>query len=111
MKDDRLIDVCSIIRIIFMVPIYAITSFLSIKFYKYAVYWMILQSAYQIVILISFYDLIKFALAPTLHDQTIYIQSLSPKIGCGLSVGSKNAPGIKIRARLESREAERSGLM
>jgi hypothetical protein len=62
-----------------MVPVYAITSFLSIFNFKYAIYWSFLQGVYQVAAFISFYDLLRFSIAPTLREQKEYFQQLTPK--------------------------------
>jgi Organic solute transporter Ostalpha len=62
-----------------MVPVNAITSICSVRFYRHALYWAIFQGSYQAVVLLSFYDLIRFSLAPTLREQKVHIQEISVK--------------------------------
>jgi hypothetical protein len=62
-----------------MVPVNAIASALSVRIYNQALYWAIFQGSYQAIVLLSFYDLIRFSLAPTLKEQKAHIQEISVK--------------------------------
>jgi hypothetical protein len=59
-----------------MVPVYGATSFLGILFFSYALYFSILQGVYQVVAIISFYDLLRYAIAPTLREQKVFFEHL-----------------------------------
>ena len=69
----------SIIRILFMVPIYATASFLSLKFYWHAVYYQVLSDCYEAFAISSFFALMCSYVAPSLHDQKEYFRGVHPK--------------------------------
>lgn len=62
-----------------MVPVYSTTSFLSYVLYKHAIYWSNLQGLYEVIALTSFYDLIRFSIAPSLHEQKQFFRKLAPQ--------------------------------
>lgn len=68
-----------IIRILFMVPIYALVSFLSIVFYQHSVYYEVLRDCYEAFAIASFFSLMCAYLAEDLHDQKQYFRSIKPK--------------------------------
>lgn len=68
-----------IIRILFMVPVYAAVSFLSYKYYTHSVYFEVLRDCYEAFAIASFFSLICHYIAPDLHQQKIYFRGLSPK--------------------------------
>ena len=68
-----------IIRILFMVPIYATVSFLSYLYYWHAVYYDVLEQCYEPFAIASFFTLMCVYIAPTLRDQKDYFRSLQPK--------------------------------
>jgi hypothetical protein len=69
---------CSIIRILFMIPVYAIASFFSFWFYWHAIYFQVISDCYEAFAIASFFSLLCHYLAPTLHDQKAYFRSLQP---------------------------------
>ncbi|KAF2100934.1 DUF300-domain-containing protein, partial [Rhizodiscina lignyota] len=68
-----------IIRILLMIPIYAIVSFLSYLFYKYAIYWEVIRDCYEAFAIASFFTLLCHYLEPTLHEQKNYFRRLQPR--------------------------------
>ena len=67
-----------IIRILLMIPIYAVVSFLSFLFYKHAVYFEVLRDCYEAFAIASFFTLLCHYVAPDLHQQKEYFRKLSP---------------------------------
>ncbi|EPE02247.1 hypothetical protein F503_01685 [Ophiostoma piceae UAMH 11346] len=65
-----------IIRILFMVPIYATASFLSIKFYWHAIYFQVISDCYEAFAISSFFGLLCSYIRPELHDQKNYFRDL-----------------------------------
>ncbi|MCJ1473997.1 hypothetical protein MMC13_002653 [Lambiella insularis] len=68
-----------IIRILFMVPIYSIVSFLSYVFYIHSVYFDVLRDCYEAFAIASFFALVCHYVAPDLHNQKDYFRGLKPK--------------------------------
>lgn len=68
-----------IIRILFMVPIYALVSFLSIVFYTHSVYYEVLRDCYEAFAIASFFSLMCGYIAEDLHAQKQYFRSIKPK--------------------------------
>jgi hypothetical protein len=58
-----------IIRILFMLPVYAIVSWISYKFYRHAIYWEVLRDCYEAFAIASFFTLMCAYLEPDLHEQ------------------------------------------
>ena len=69
----------SIIRVLFMVPIYSVVSFLSYYFYTRAVYFEVLRDCYEAFAIASFFSLLCAYVAPDLHDQKEYFRKVGPK--------------------------------
>ena len=69
----------SIIRVLFMVPIYSVVSFLSYYFYTRAVYFEVIRDCYEAFAIASFFSLLCAYVAPDLHDQKDYFRKLQPK--------------------------------
>ncbi|KAI0429385.1 DUF300-domain-containing protein [Xylaria sp. FL1042] len=67
-----------IIRILFMVPIYATSSFLSLWFYWHAVYFQVISEAYEAFAISSFFALMCHLVAPDLHEQKQYFRQMHP---------------------------------
>ncbi|KOS20487.1 Transmembrane protein 184-like protein [Escovopsis weberi] len=67
-----------IIRILFMVPVYSITSFMQIQWYWHAIYFNLLGSCIEAFVLASFYGLICHYCAPDLHTQKEFFRHLHP---------------------------------
>lgn len=68
-----------IIRILFMVPIYALVSFLSIVFYTHSVYYEVIRDCYEAFAIASFFSLMCAYLAEDLHNQKQYFRGIKPK--------------------------------
>lgn len=68
----------SIIRILFMIPVYSTVSFLSYYFYTHAIYYEVLRDCYEAFAIASFFTLLCHYIAPTLHDQKAYFRLLTP---------------------------------
>jgi len=69
----------SIIRILFMIPIYATVSFLSYLYYRHAIYFEVLRDCYEAFAIASFFTLLCHYLEPTLHEQKNYFRQLRPR--------------------------------
>ncbi|KAF2751462.1 DUF300-domain-containing protein [Sporormia fimetaria CBS 119925] len=68
-----------IIRILFMVPVYVIATFLSYVVYHHALYFDFIRDCYEAVALASFFTLLCHYVAPNLHDQKEYFRGVEPK--------------------------------
>lgn len=62
-----------------MVPIYSVSNFLSVVFYRYSVYFRILGNAYAAFALASFFGLICHYIAEDLHEQKNYFRTIKPR--------------------------------
>ncbi|KAL7627577.1 hypothetical protein AAE478_001770 [Parahypoxylon ruwenzoriense] len=67
-----------IIRILFMIPIYATSAFLCIYYYWHAVYFQVLSDCYEAFAIASFFALMCHYIAPDLHDQKDYFRNMRP---------------------------------
>ncbi|GAP82649.1 putative duf300 domain-containing protein [Rosellinia necatrix] len=67
-----------IIRILFMVPIYATSSFLSLWFYWHAIYYQVISEAYEAFAIASFFALMCHLVAPDLHEQKQFFRQMQP---------------------------------
>ncbi|KAI1323196.1 organic solute transporter Ostalpha-domain-containing protein [Xylariaceae sp. FL0255] len=67
-----------IIRILFMVPIYAVSSFLCLMFYWKATYFQVISEAYEAFAIASFFALMCHYLAPNLHEQKQFFRQMQP---------------------------------
>ncbi|KAI8220580.1 hypothetical protein K4K55_011490 [Colletotrichum sp. SAR 10_96] len=67
-----------IIRILFMVPVYAASSFLQLYYYWHAVYFQVMSDCYEAFAIASFFSLMCHYLAPDLHTQKEYFRNLHP---------------------------------
>ncbi|ERT02555.1 uncharacterized protein SPSK_00464 [Sporothrix schenckii 1099-18] len=65
-----------IIRILFMVPVYAAASFLSLRFYWHAIYFQVISDCYEAFAISSFFALLCSYVRPDLHDQKNYFRDL-----------------------------------
>ncbi|CAK7199739.1 hypothetical protein SEUCBS139899_002422 [Sporothrix eucalyptigena] len=65
-----------IIRILFMVPIYAAASFLSIRFYWHSIYFQVISDCYEAFAISSFFALLCSYIRPELHDQKNFFRDL-----------------------------------
>lgn len=68
----------SIIRILFMVPVYAVVSFLSLYYYRKSVYFTVLRDCYEAFAIASFFSLLCSYIADDLHDQKAYFREAEP---------------------------------
>lgn len=68
-----------IIRIIFMIPVYSVVSFLSYLFYRKAIYFEVLRDCYEAFAISSFFALLCHYIAPNLHEQKDYFRGIVPK--------------------------------
>lgn len=76
---DPLLTFPSIIRILFMVPVYAASSFLSFWFYWHAIYFQVISDCYEAFAIASFFALLCHYIAPDLHSQKEYFRSIQVK--------------------------------
>ncbi|CEJ90013.1 hypothetical protein VHEMI05824 [[Torrubiella] hemipterigena] len=67
-----------IIRILFMVPIYAISSFLQIQWYWHAIYFQVISDCYEAFAIASFFGLFCHYVAPDLHTQKDFFREMRP---------------------------------
>ncbi|KAF2791901.1 DUF300-domain-containing protein [Melanomma pulvis-pyrius CBS 109.77] len=68
-----------IIRILVMIPIYAVVSFLSYLYYHHAIYFELLRDCYEAFAIASFFTLMCHYIAPNLHEQKEYFRNVQPK--------------------------------
>ncbi|KAL2433399.1 hypothetical protein ABEF95_004086 [Exophiala dermatitidis] len=68
-----------IIRILFMVPVYAAVSFLSYYYYNHSVYFEVIRDCYEAFAIASFFSLLCAYVAPDLHQQKVYFRTITPK--------------------------------
>lgn len=68
----------SIIRILFMVPMYAISSYLQIQWYWHAIYFQVISDCYEAFAIASFFALLCHYVAPDLHGQKVFFRELRP---------------------------------
>ena len=73
------LTVTSIIRVLFMVPIYSVVSFLSYFFYTRAVYFEVIRDCYEAFAIASFFSLLCAYVASDLHDQKDYFRKIRPR--------------------------------
>lgn len=77
--EEILTGSCSVLRVIFMVPVYSIVSFLSVVYYRHAIYFHLLSDTYSAIAVSSGYALFAHYVAPDLHEQKQYFRSIQPK--------------------------------
>lgn len=68
----------SIIRILFMVPVYAISSYLQLQWYWHAIYFQVISDCYEAFAIASFFALLCHYVAPDLHSQKVFFRELHP---------------------------------
>ncbi|KAL2802224.1 organic solute transporter Ostalpha-domain-containing protein [Aspergillus granulosus] len=68
-----------IIRILCMIPIYALVAWLSTYYYKHAVYYDVLGDCYEAFTIAAFFALLCHYIAPDLHSQKDYFRGIQPK--------------------------------
>ncbi|KAL8408210.1 hypothetical protein RB594_006851 [Gaeumannomyces avenae] len=67
-----------IIRILFMVPIYATSSLLSLRYTWHAIYFQVMSDCYEAFAISSFFALMCHYVAPDLHEQKNYFRAMTP---------------------------------
>ncbi|KAM3542307.1 hypothetical protein ARSEF1564_004755 [Beauveria bassiana] len=67
-----------IIRILFMVPVYAVSSFLQIQWYRHAIYFQVISDCYEAFAIASFFALLCHYCAPDLHSQKDFFREMRP---------------------------------
>ncbi|KAG6002024.1 hypothetical protein E4U21_003566 [Claviceps maximensis] len=67
-----------IIRILFMVPVYAISSYLQLQWYWHAIYFQVISDCYEAFAIASFFALLCHYVAPDLHSQKVFFRELHP---------------------------------
>ncbi|KAL1889315.1 hypothetical protein Sste5346_008970 [Sporothrix stenoceras] len=65
-----------IIRILFMVPVYAAAAFLALRFYWHSIYFQVISDCYEAFAISSFFALLCSYIRPDLHDQKNYFRDL-----------------------------------
>jgi hypothetical protein len=68
-----------IMRILFVIPVYAWTTFLSYVFYRHTVYCELVRECYSAYAVASFFTLMCHYVAPNLHEQKDYFRNVEPK--------------------------------
>ena len=61
-----------------MIPVYATSSWLSLRFYWHAIYFQVLSDCYEAFAISSFFSLMCHYIAPDLHDQKHYFREMTP---------------------------------
>lgn len=67
----------NIIRILFMVPVYAVISALSFRYYNYYIYLGVIRDCYEAFAIASFFSLLCSYIAPDLNRQKEYFRSIT----------------------------------
>ncbi|EHK20875.1 uncharacterized protein TRIVIDRAFT_15638, partial [Trichoderma virens Gv29-8] len=75
-----------IIRILFMIPVYAISSFMQLQWYWRATYFSVISDCYEAFAIASFFGLICHYCAPDLHTQKEFFRNLRPIQGWVLPI-------------------------
>ena len=78
-QTKKLTGIYSIIRILFMIPVYSLVSFLSYYYYRHAIYFEVLRDCYEAFAISSFFTLLCSYIASTVHDQKDYFRMQTPK--------------------------------
>ncbi|CZR63598.1 uncharacterized protein PAC_13495 [Phialocephala subalpina] len=67
-----------LIRIIFMIPVYSLCTFLSAYFYWEAAYFQFISAAYASVAVTAYFSLLCQYVAPNLHENKNYFSRITP---------------------------------
>ncbi|KAM4058969.1 organic solute transporter ostalpha domain-containing protein [Hirsutella rhossiliensis] len=67
-----------IIRLLFMVPVYAVSSFCQIQWYWHAIYFQVISDCYEAFAIASFFALFCHYVAPDLHSQKAFFREMRP---------------------------------
>jgi len=105
--DAQTLTYHSIIRILFMIPVYSVVSFLSYLYYKNTIYYQVLRDCYEAFAIASFFTLLCNYIAPNLHDQKEYFRTLTPVNWFWSVFGLQKLTGGKTKGPLR---IPRSGL-
>ncbi|KAK6354994.1 hypothetical protein TWF696_004120 [Orbilia brochopaga] len=68
-----------IMRIVLMLPVYAIITTFSYGYYWWAIYFEVIRDCYEAFALGSFFFLMTYLIAPTLHEQKQFFRRWEPK--------------------------------
>lgn len=68
----------SIIRILFMVPVYAVSSYMQLEWYRHATYFSVISDCYEAFAIASFFGLLCHYCAPDLHSQKEFFRNMRP---------------------------------
>jgi hypothetical protein len=68
-----------IIRILFIIPIYASLTFLGLVSYKKSIYFELVRDSYAAYAVASIFTLMCHYIAPNLHEQKEYLRGVKPK--------------------------------
>jgi len=61
-----------------MVPVYATSSFLSLRFHRHSIYFQVMSDCYEAFAISSFFSLMCHYIAPDLHEQKMYFRDMQP---------------------------------
>jgi hypothetical protein len=61
-----------------MVPVYAVSSWLSLRYYWHAIYFQVISDCYEAFAISSFFALLCAYVAPDLHEQKNYFRNMQP---------------------------------
>ncbi|KID88208.1 hypothetical protein MGU_04618 [Metarhizium guizhouense ARSEF 977] len=67
-----------IIRILFMVPVYSISSYLQLEWYWHAIYFQVIADCYEAFAIASFFALLCHYVAPDIRSQKSFFRELHP---------------------------------
>ena len=62
-----------------MIPVYAVVSWLSFRFYRDYIYFQVIRDCYEAFAIAAFFNLMCTYCAPTLHEQKEYFRMQKPK--------------------------------
>ncbi|KAH8430487.1 uncharacterized protein LDX57_008149 [Aspergillus melleus] len=68
-----------VIRILLMIPVYSLVSWLGTYYYKKSVYFSVLGDCYEAFTIAAFFALLCHYIAPDLHSQKDYFRGIEPK--------------------------------
>ncbi|KAM0476457.1 hypothetical protein ACHAPX_006370 [Trichoderma viride] len=67
-----------IIRILFMIPVYAVSSYMQLEWYRHATYFSVISDCYEAFAIASFFGLLCHYCAPDLHSQKEFFRNMRP---------------------------------
>ncbi|KAK6503193.1 hypothetical protein TWF481_008223 [Arthrobotrys musiformis] len=68
-----------VIRIVLMLPVYSVITTFSYAYYWWAIYFEVIRDCYEAFALASFFFLMTYLIAPTLHEQKKFFKRWEPK--------------------------------